>query len=270
MNWRNRDIVFGTACFIRTHFLASRFLSLQMLFMKILIVLFAACLLCFASCLLVGDRTEGNGKAATATRDADNITKLELLGSIDVVVEQGSTRSVKINADENIIPHIVTSTEDGWLKIHTKDNETLHSKTPIRVTVTMPQLTALKLTGSGNIACGSPFTLSDKLSLNLTGSGNITALANTPGVEAVIKGSGNINTSGETKDVKVEIKGSGNYQGTGLKAENADVEISGSGDAEVFADVNLKASIRGSGNIKYKGKATVNKEIRGSGDVRPI
>jgi hypothetical protein len=90
---------------------------------------------------------------------------------------------------------------------------------------------------------------------------------NAPAVNADVTGSGNIDVKGETKDVEVVVNGSGNYKGVDLKAENATIRISGSGNADVFADYSLKANISGSGDIKYKGNANVNKSIAGSGTV---
>ncbi|MEJ7679455.1 MAG: DUF2807 domain-containing protein [Segetibacter sp.] len=61
------------------------------------------------------------------------------------------------------------------------------------------------------------------------------------------------------------VTGSGNYDSPNLKAENANVKILGSGDASLFAEVNLEASIAGSGDIKYRGNAAVKKDVAGSG-----
>jgi hypothetical protein len=93
---------------------------------------------------------------------------------------------------------------------------------------------------------------------------------NTPEVRAEISGSGQINVAGETEELKVSMSGSGVYKSEQLSAENVEINISGSGDATVYADNDIKASIAGSGNVYYKGKAQVHSDIAGSGGVRRI
>lgn len=225
-------------------------------------------LLAFSSCLFLGERVEGNGKSASETRPVGDVAKVKVTGGIEVTVEQGSTPSVIVEADENIISHLTTATKDGWLKIATQHNERLHSKSPLKVRVTVTSLNEVSIMGSGNIECKSKFSSSDKIVLSIAGSGEIKADVNAPRIEAAIKGSGTVYVMGEAKDVEVAIAGSGDYHGAELKAENATVDIAGSGSADVFADVNLTASVKGSGTVGYKGNATVKKHIAGSGEVK--
>ena len=56
--------------------------------------------------------------------------------------------------------------------------------------------------------------------------------------------------------LEVHIAGSGNYRGGDLKAENASVDIAGSGDASYLPITTLKASVAGSGNVTYRGNPT--------------
>ena len=69
----------------------------------------------------------------------------------------------------------------------------------------------------------------------------------------------------------MRISGSGDIEALDMKTKRCDISISGSGDAEVWATDEIKASISGSRDIKYKGDAPkVHARASGSGDVRPI
>lgn len=220
----------------------------------------------FLACGFNGETVNGNGNRKSEIRHVGNTTKINVMGDMDVVVAQG-TPSVKVEGDENILQFIETEDNDGWLEIKTRDHINIHSSTPVKVYVTTPEINDIKVNGSGNITCNNKFSTSNDMSFSLTGSGNITANVNSPAVTASITGSGNMYIKGETRKVDIRITGSGNYDSPDLKAENAFVKISGSGDANLFADVDLKASIAGSGDIKYRGKAAVDKNIAGSGSV---
>ena len=219
-----------------------------------------------SACIHMGERVDGNGNMKSEKRTVSTAERMKVLGDMDVYVEKGPT-SVRVEADENILPYIETSMNDGWLEIRTRDGINLNSKDPIKVYVSTPEVSGLTVAGSGTIESKDEFSTSHDMEFDISGSGDITAVIHSPRVESHISGSGNLHVSGETKDVEIHISGSGNYDGPGLKAENAEVSIAGSGDANLFADERLKASIAGSGDVRYQGNATVDSHISGSGSV---
>lgn len=223
-------------------------------------------ILSFSSCRLSGKRVEGNGNVSTEQRTISNATKIKVLGSMDVYLTEGPT-AVRVEAEDNVIRYIITEVEDGWLEVKTRDHINLVTHAPVKVYISTPTINGISIAGSGNVMSDTRLKSDEKVGLRVSGSGDITLQVNAPGIDANIAGSGDINVSGETRDVKVKIAGSGNYKGGELKAENANVDIAGSGDAEIFADVRLSAKIIGSGNVAYKGNAEVNKKVVGSGDV---
>ena len=225
----------------------------------------------FSSCELINyERVKGNGNPGSEQRNIGRATRIKSLGSFDVKLIQGNTTGVKIEADANLIPYIVTEEEDGYLVVKTKDHVNLTSTNPIRVYITTDKLEELEVAGSSDITGEGKFAGADHLKLSIAGSGNITLDVNTPEIDASIAGSGDINLTGETKDAKVEIAGDGNYKAENLKSENVAVSIAGSGDVRVFADNTLKVDIAGSGDIYYKGNATITKSIAGSGTIKPL
>lgn len=220
----------------------------------------------FLSCDIIDERINGNGNLKSETRDVEDLKKIKVTGAIDAFVEQGES-SVKVEGDENILQFIETKRDDGWLEIKTRDGVDINSKNPVRVYVTTPAITDLKVTGSGNISSDKKISSGNEMSFHVTGSGNIKADINAPAVNADITGSGNIFIKGETRNLDINVTGSGNYESPDLKAENAKVQISGSGDASLFADADLEATVAGSGDVKYRGNASVKKHIAGSGTV---
>ena len=223
----------------------------------------------FAACDIGGERINGNGNLKSENRNIRDVTKIKVAGDMDVVVKAGAP-SVKVEADENLMRYIETEADNDWLEIKTKDFTNINSQNPIKVYVTVSNISNLKVTGSGNITCNDKFSANNKMSFNVTGSGKITADINAPDVDANITGSGDMYIKGETRNADIQITGSGNYICPDLKAENATVDISGSGDATLFADARLKATIAGSGDVKYKGNAAVEQHIAGSGAVTKV
>jgi hypothetical protein len=188
---------------------------------------------------------------------------------MDVILDSGAT-SVRVEAESNILPHIITEVDDNWLEIKMERDISITTHDPIKVYITTPNIYAVRIAGSGNVTGNKKFYSDEPIKIDIGGSGDVNLQVHAPRVDANIGGSGNIEVSGETKDVDVAIGGSGNFKGEDLKAENAKIKIAGQGDVTVFADVQLQASIVGQGNIKYRGNATVNKNVVGSGSVTKL
>jgi len=170
---------------------------------------------------------KGSGILASEIRTISDAKRIKAVGSFDVEIAPSASTSLKIEGDDNIIKHIKTEKEDGYLVIKMDDGIGYSTENKLVVYITTPHLEAVSLAGSGNITTKGKFTGSDKLKVSLAGSGDANIEVNTPTVEASIAGSGDIKMKGETKDATIKIAGSGNFIGEELKAENAEAHIAG-------------------------------------------
>lgn len=239
--------------------------------MKRILFFLALVAITCSSCNWMGfRRIRGNGVISTEDRNITRAENIRLAGSYDVEITQGPVTSVKVEADENIIPYILTREEGGYLVIRSRDHVSFSTEHDIKIYITTNKLEKLHLAGSGNIIGKNKFTGGNKLELKIAGSGDIKMEVNTPEIAAEIAGSGSVTLHGETKDERIQISGVGDYIAEDLKAENATVKIAGSGKVKVFAEMNLDISIAGVGSVYYKGAANVKQHIAGSGEVRKI
>lgn len=235
----------------------------QLLLVLCTISLIAGCRYSF------GKKVKGNGNLTTETRQVSSTNKIKVLGSIDVELVPGDFK-VTVEADENLLPYILTDKEDGWLVIKQRNNVNIKTNNRLKVYVSAREIESIDISGSGDVKGIGKFSGGEKLNIDIAGSGDVVLDVNTPAIHVDIAGSGTASLSGETKEADVEIAGSGNYRADRLMTESTSVDIIGSGDARIFADVNLSAKVIGSGSVYYKGKANVRSDITGSGTVKPI
>jgi len=234
------------------------------------IVVFVMSALLFASCRYVtGDRIRGNGNVKTETRSPGNFKSVSSHGSFNVYVSSGD-QSVKVEAEDNLLPYIETYVDGSELHIGTKDNYWLRPGRPVKIFVSSPNFDGIRSYGSGDIIGQAKITNSSKLDLRVNGSANIKMDVDAPEIDAETNGSGDIDLSGSTKSWDGEIHGSGNIRAMDLKAEDATIKIYGSGDADVFASVKLDVHVAGSGDVHYKGNAQLSSSIAGSGRVKKL
>ena len=211
---------------------------------------------------------DGQGQSATQELNLDNFNGIHLSISADVYVSQGSPQSVSIDAQQNIIDLLKTDVDQGIWKISTKDPVRNHK--PIKITITVPELSYAKISGSGDIVGQTTFTEADEFETSIAGSGNIQLSVSTEELSAAISGSGDIELSGSAEELSIRISGSGDIDAEELEAEEAEVRVSGSGDCRVHATDELDVRVSGSGDVYYRGNPSVHSRISGSGDLEAI
>ena len=223
------------------------------------------------SCRFVnGKRVKGNRNERTENRSVSNFSSVSSHGEYDIYLTQDSSYSVQVDAEENLLPYIETRVNGDVLEITTRDGFWLDSHHDIKVHIRAPSFAKVRTSGSGDIISENKLNNSTAIELEVSGSGDVKVELNAPEVRADLNGSGNINLSGETKSFSGQILGSGDIRASNLRAENVNVDIAGSGSADVYASVKLTVDVKGSGDVKYRGGAQVSSDIAGSGSVRKM
>ena len=188
---------------------------------------------------------QGSGVPATQTRAVPGFTSLDLAGSNNITVVVGLPQSVVVRADSTLIGHVTTQVVAGTLVIG--DTGSFTARTPMSVDVSVPSLTALSISGDGQISA--------------TG-------INTPQLAVTVSGSGLLSAAGTATRLDVTISGDGHAQLGQLTARDVQAVVSGSGLIQVTATASLDAAVPGSGSIVYGGDpAQVNTSVTGSGTI---
>ena len=193
----------------------------------------------------LGSGIQGSGVAATQTRTVPSFTGLDLAGSNEVNVVVGAPRSVVVHADTNLISHVTTRVAGGTLVIGDTGSYTSHS--PMYVDVSVPSLTALNLSGDGQ--------------LSVTG-------ISAPQLTVTVPGSGLLSASGTVTRLDVTLSGDGMAELSQLSARDVHAVLTGSGLIKVNAMSSLNAAVPGSGLIMYTGHPSqVVTSVTGTGTI---
>ncbi len=217
-------------------------------------------------CQYLGNGVKGTGEVVSKDLSLDDFTGFELAISGDVILSKGSTQKVRVEAQQNIIDVLNTSISGDTWKIKF-DNNVSNCKKP-KFYITIPALTSIGVSGSGNINTTNTFENLNDLDVFVSGSGNIKLNASAKSIKTNLSGSGNITLDGSVESQNIKISGSGDINAFDLEVEEATVNISGSGECELNVSKNLEVRISGSGDVTYKGAANVSSKITGSGDVK--
>jgi hypothetical protein len=215
-------------------------------------------------------KIKGNGKVITEKRTTAAYDEINVSGFFDVVLVSGTEGVISIQGEENILPHIKVETEGNVLKIYSEKNISLDTKKDVVLTVPFEQISALALSGSGNITTKNTI-VSPNLKTNLSGSGNLTLAVKNSDFEFNLSGSGNAILTGNSDSFVSKLAGSGNVDAVNLTTKKANLTISGSGNMKINCSENLFARVSGSGDIHYKGDPQIkDTKVSGSGDISKI
>jgi hypothetical protein len=195
----------------------------------------------------LGWGVQGSGAAAAQSRVLPKFSRLDLAGSTNVTVIAGGRQQVVVHADSNLIHHVTTRVVAGTLIVGTTGSFT--TRTPMNVQVSLPSLTAVTLSGSGQIS--------------------VTKIK-APRLTVTLPGSGTLHASGTAARLDVSLGGSGLAQLSNLIARDAHAVVTGSGLIRVTATTSLNATVSGTGAIIYNGNPPhVTRNITGTGAVMP-
>jgi hypothetical protein len=239
--------------------------------MKQIFILAASSLLLFSSCReIFAKRIRGNGNVTTQTRSAGEFNSIDVSGNIDVYVRQDSTSSIKVEADENLQQYIETIDDGNVLRIKTEEGYNIRSSRQIKVYVSSATFKKFGASGACNVFSESNITSNSNIDIDLSGSCDATLDLNAPKISADISGACTVKLKGQTKDFNVDGSGSTDIKCYDLLAENVDLDISGAGDAEVYASVKLTGDISGAASVKYKGSAQTDIHTSGATSVKKV
>lgn len=239
--------------------------------MKRTFILAVFSVLFFSSCREVfGKRIRGNGVTQAESRSVSQFSNIKVSGAIDVYVRQDSVSSVKVEADENLQQYIMVENDGSTLDIYPKQGVNLKPSKTIKVFVSAPAFSHFRASGACDIFSENKITSLENIEINLSGASDVKMEVKAPKVDASLSGAGTITLKGETRDFEVDGSGSTDIKCYDLMAENTKVRLSGAGDAEVFASVNLDVRVSGAADVRYKGNATVSQHVSGAGSVKKV
>jgi hypothetical protein len=223
------------------------------------------------SCHYFSHRIHGNGVMRIENRTVAPFSRVDVSGgAFELYVKTDSISSVRVEADENLLPYIETYTESGALNVQQKEGANLQSAKRIKIYISSPSYTSFDISGANNLYSENRLTSDSEMDFDLSGAGKIQADVQTPKIKIDASGASEIQLKGQAKDLNIDGSGSTKVNCFDLMTENASIGISGAGNADVFASVKLDIHVSGAGDIRYKGNPAISQSISGAGSIKKV
>ena len=188
---------------------------------------------------------KGSGHVITEQREASGFHGVDVGGVYQVDVTAGKDYSVTVEADDNLVPLIRTEVDGGILKI--QSDRRISPKSNIRVTVTMPNIDSVEVSGVANVTVNG--VKGDDLSIDSSGASKVAV-------------------NGESTKLNVEVSGATHVDAASLQVDEATVAASGASNVAVSVSRVLDAHASGASHISYAGSPSeLRKDTSGAGSV---
>jgi hypothetical protein len=169
---------------------------------------------------------------AQPIRSVGDFTGIKAGDAFSIVISQSDVNTVKIDAEEKILPQIKTEVKDEILNISEEGN--FRTDKPIVITIGIRSLTNLDVSGSADVKSANQLTC-DKLIVESGGAGDIYLDIKANEIIAKIKSAGDVTLKGAAQLLDAQVSGAGNLKATELEANKVKVIASGAGSAKVYA-----------------------------------
>ncbi len=206
-----------------------------------------------------------SGVVITEPREVKDFNEVSLRGFGDLLIQQGDEEELIVEAEESLLPNIITEVRDHRLNIEYRSSLGLEqSRRPIVYHLTMREIQGVDISGSGSLEAEN--IKANLLNMGVSGSARLQI----DGLEAVklvmhISGTGKVEITGNVPEQEISVSGSGHVQAWGLTSSDVKVNVSGSAGVTVRAKKTLDVTISGIGTVEYLGDPKVQKHISGIG-----
>ena len=181
---------------------------------------------------------------------------LKMSGVFSVLLTQGGTESVKIEADDNLQDLFEVRNEGSKLIISMKKDSNFSSKKKLKVYVTFRKLKSMDLTTVGDVTSEQNLSF-DNLKLDNKSVGNIDLKLTAKSLDVDNKSVGSVKLNGKADNVVIKNKSVGSIHAADFVVQTMDIDNNSVGSAEVNATKELKVKDTMMGKVTNKGAATI-------------
>ncbi|TGD59127.1 head GIN domain-containing protein [Flavobacterium humi] len=227
----------------------------------------AACIaLLFNSCNDIGTSIKGSGKVVSKERTVQDFTKIEVSKGLECEVTQGDKTEVIVEADDNLQDGIITTVENGTLKITSKYNN-YRNVASKKIKVQMPKISGLETTSGSNLVTTNTLK-GENIYLKSSSGSDLEASLEVDKVILEATSGSNLTVGGKALEVSTASSSGSTIDAGKLMANDITSQSSSGSNSVVNPILSLKAHASSGSSIEYeKAPKNLNIQKNSAGDV---
>jgi hypothetical protein len=193
----------------------------------------------------------GSGDPETRTFDYTGFTRIEAHNGFHVEITESSSYNIEVTTDDNVWKYLDVSKNGDTLVIEFEWNRS-YTNVIKEAVITMPGIEGIQLSG-GSQGDIKGFNSSDDFSAKLSGGSGLDGVITAGDTDLSLSGGSRITLSGSGEKLVIDSSGGSRTNLEDFPVEDADIEISGGGFADINMDGILDANLSGGSRVIYSG-----------------
>lgn len=233
------------------------------------ITLLLAFLMIAGSGLMAGcipDGVKGDGDVVKEKREVSGFTSLEISSAFNVFLTQGRSESLTVEADKNLMEHIITEIKGDKLMIHTS-KKGISKSTKMNIYLTFEQLEMIDVSGAVEVTGEGPMTF-EELTFDGSGASEISMELTAEVLTADFSGASEIELIGSAKAAYFDLSGASEIDAYDFEIIHCELDVSGASEVKINVSKSLEVDISGAASVKYKGNPSVKSDVSGAASLR--
>lgn len=197
-------------------------------------------------------------------RNLDSFNELSVGEAIRVTLIKGTREKAEIIASGIDLEDVITDVSGNGLRIHLEGNN--HRNIDVQINLTYRELEEISISSAARVKAEEAITASS-LEIEVSSAGGGELSLNTGNVEIEVSSAGNLELSGKADRMEADISSAGDLDAYDLQCQEAEIDVSSGGSANVFITNRIDARANSGGTVRYKGepeKVFVNSNSGGS------
>jgi hypothetical protein len=225
----------------------------------------------------------GTPDEKTIEIDTESVDTIEVASGLEVHAEIGTSQTVRITGDDNLIDEVSVKVVNSSLQIDWIDTNAAYGPTePMVIEVEVPELEEIRSSGGATVLVGALETPS--LALESSGGGRTrfaslicpdVILSTSGGGDTVVEalggeeihvsssGGGTWDLAGTASALFIDMSGGGRLDAVDLEVAEAQLEMSGGGNAELAVSDTITGAASGGSVIVVQGDPEQNVSLSG-------
>ena len=211
----------------------------------------------------------GSGVVVTQQYDYSGFTRVVVDSGFDVQIDYADddTYMVAVTVDDNLVEeHLKVELDGDTLHIGLAPLWNYHDVT-VKARVVLPRLTGLEASGSSTVeVVGVRF---GDVTVDVSGASRVEGSAELGEVAGEVSGGSTLDLAGAASGLRLDASGGSRLALLELRAETADLDLSGGSNGQVTVTGSLTGEVSGGSRLEYAGDPQVSVDASGGSAVEP-
>jgi hypothetical protein len=221
----------------------------------------------------LGKSLQGSGNVVTESRQVSGFDSISVCCSMRLILTQGNSESLEIEADDNLLPEIESVVTNGTLIVRFKDSFSgirLFNTSPIIVRVSAIQVNGVDVSGGGRLDAAGPIQTSG-LTMDFSGgSRGLMGKLQADTLSVDMSGGSRMELAGSTAEQNISLSGGSDYLAGDLQSQAATLDMSGGGRATLWVTEIFNVDLSGGSVASYYGSPSINQNLSGGSHLQSL